>query len=110
MESGGGGGAGGTAATGLGAAGTAAAAFGVRRNAQPASNIAMQTARMAWVAFVLALRFIWAPSSDRDRQADRKRGTLPRFAGEIDCTIVQLDNPERHGKADSRSLFACSEV
>src|SRR5437016_1737325 len=76
MESWGGGAGGGV--TTLGVGGTTVALLGAPRNAQPASDIAIPPAMPATT--IASVNFIRAPRSDRNRQADREGGTLPRFA------------------------------
>jgi len=42
--------------------------------------------------------------------ANGKSGALPWLAGEVDCTIVQLDNAVRHGQSNARTLFFRGEI
>src|ERR1039457_3023148 len=50
------------------------------------------------------------PYSDHNRQTDEEGCALPRLAGEIDCTIVQLHDPKRHGQTDAGTLLAGREI
>ena len=49
-------------------------------------------------------------SSDGDRQAYKESRALPGFAGKIDCTIVQLHDPESHRQSDARAFFLGREI
>ena len=67
---------------GCGAAGGAAAAGALPLNKQPASGIARTATRTIFSASHVGL------VSHGYRQADHKGGAFPRFAAEVDCTIV----------------------
>src|SRR4051812_30776871 len=103
IESGCGGGAGGAGATGFGAGGAGLAACGLRRT-QPPSETAIAMIRTA------SARRMEMPPSNRNRQADKEGRALAWFAGEVDCTIVELHDPERHREPDPRAFFACREI
>src|SRR3989441_12195751 len=42
--------------------------------------------------------------------ADHESRAFPRLAGEIDCTIVQLDDAERHGQPDTGARLLGREI
>ena len=101
VESGGGGAGGFAAAVATGGAGVA----GVLLAAFLPLITHDDSARIAAIRGMVKRRVIL-----HHRKPHRERGAFARFTREIDCTIVQLHNPECHRQADAGTLFLGSEV